>query len=1394
MQASLQGKDNVIRQLKKQLSRLQVTCSDTDRTFKVQTTYSQITKLTEQVTDLQEQNDMFRAENHKIKQHYKELYDSIKITRAKHIEQVTNLTTENVNLKASVRVNSFPNASGSQPKSNTKTNRILPAKGVNKLTVEDQPKTNKSHLITSNHVDFSCRIKRAVVHIVFWYLDSGYSKHMTRDRLRLMNFVKKFIGTVRFGNDHFGVVMGYGDYVIGDCVIFRVYYVEGLGHNLFSIWQFYDSDLEVAFRKHSCYVRDTNDVELIKGSRWSNLYTISVKDMMKSSLICLLSKASKNKSWLWHRRLNHLNFACQLGKSKKHTHKPKTENSNLEVLHTLYMDLCGPMRVQTINEKKYILVIVDDYSQFTWVIFLRSKDKTPEVIIKFIQQIQVGLNKTVRYVRTDNGIGFVNHTLTEYYERIGIFHQKTVPITPQQNGFVERRNRTLVEAAQTLLIFYKALMFLWAKAVATALKILEIFNQQLILEYLLAMHQAGRGPAPNLLTPGQISSDLVPNPVPATPYTPPTNKELEILFQPMFDEYLEPPRIERPVLLAQAVQAPVNLAGTPSSTTIDKDAPSLSISPSSSALQSYSSHQGVAAEPNYMEDHTIAPVEHNPFVNIFVPEPHYEASSSGDISLIESPYVSQTLHHLNKWSKDHPLDNVIGNPSRPEGIDFEESFAPVACIKAIFIFIANAASKNMTIYQMNVKTAFLNGELKEEVYVSQPEGFVYPDHPTHVYRVKKALYGLKQALGHGLPVSQSPGGIFINQSKFSLKILKNFAMDSCDSVDTPMMDRLKLDEDLLGIPEPLIEAFGIRKTPPWHCDHASCQDTQRSTSESAQFLNDKLVSWSSKKQKSTAISTTEAEYIARCQLDEQWFVLTKDTLREALQITLVNNNQAFVAPPSSDALINFVNELGYPNLVRNVSNIWEEFTQSIHTFLEDKRNLSWHTTGKKKATLIVIPSIRFTKLIIHHLQRRHKFHPRPDSPLYLPNEEPVLGYLKFSAKGTKREVFRMPIPGSDSDSPALKPTKPARKPKSTAPKAPPRPSVLTPVTSVQPAPTSALVKPKEKKRKQATETSNKPPKAKKSKYGFIGKKHTLKSVAASVAKDVPAMEPQVATKDANLKKALEESMKSIYDVPRGLLPLVVIREPESEKYQPLLEVPGKGKAKLTEEQVAHDLLSLQKPKKKSLVDQYIFKRRTSTPTESSGHDEPSYTELRQSESKESEKVMPGADEGGQGEGQVGPDLGAQAEGQMGSDAGAHDEGQAGSNPDEISEGQARSDPCNAGANVQSLLSPLIQAGSDHKHMDLDVVDVSPQPSTEQLDERFTATAYPKVQENLKLTVEEQVLLEDHASSLGTLSSLQHLSKDISFGDLFFSDKPSKADNDKAAAETEVESMVSVTIQ
>ncbi|GKA96498.1 retrovirus-related pol polyprotein from transposon TNT 1-94, partial [Tanacetum coccineum] len=197
-----------------------------------------------------------------------------------------------------------------------------------------------------------------------------------------------------------------------------------------------------------------------------------------------------------------------------------------------------------------------------------------------------------------------------------------------------------------------------------------------------------------------------------------------------------------------------------------------------------------------------------------------------------------------------------------EGIDFEESFTPVARIEAIRIFVANAAYKNMTIYQMDVKTAFLNGELKEVVYVSQPEGFVDQENLSHVYKLKKALYGLKQA------PRACPRGIFINQSKYASEIVKKYGLHSTDSVDTPMIENKKLDEDLQGkqvdatLYRGMIGSLMYLTASRPDLNYAVCLCARRSTSGSAQFLGDKLVSWSSKKQKSTAISSTEAEYIA----------------------------------------------------------------------------------------------------------------------------------------------------------------------------------------------------------------------------------------------------------------------------------------------------------------------------------------------------------------------------------------------------------------------------------------------------------------------------------------------------------------------------------------------------
>ncbi|GJZ96532.1 retrovirus-related pol polyprotein from transposon TNT 1-94 [Tanacetum coccineum] len=335
--------------------------------------------------------------------------------------------------------------------------KIVHLKKTTSISVETSKPEIKVYSMRPKQVKSVGSSKKAktVVQIVLWYLDSGCSKHMTRNRSELMNFVGKFLGTVRFENNQVAKIMGYGDYQ--------------LGNNL-------------------------DGVNLLSGSSDTNLYTISLDDMLKTSSICLLSKDSKTKSWLWHRRLSHLNFGtlnklakdglargilklkfkkyhlcstCALGKSKKSSHKPKAEDTDQEKLYLLHMDLCSSMRVESINGKKYILVIVDDYSRFTWVRFLRSKDEAPDAIIKCIKNIQVRLNAIVRNVRIDNGTEFVNQTLRDFYENVSISHQTSIARTPQQNSIVERQNRTLMEAARTMLIFLKAPLFLWAEAINT---------------------------------------------------------------------------------------------------------------------------------------------------------------------------------------------------------------------------------------------------------------------------------------------------------------------------------------------------------------------------------------------------------------------------------------------------------------------------------------------------------------------------------------------------------------------------------------------------------------------------------------------------------------------------------------------------------------------------------------------------------------------------------------------------------------------------------------------------------------------------------------------------------------------------------------------------------------
>nr|GFA14804.1 hypothetical protein [Tanacetum cinerariifolium] len=602
---------------------------------------------------------------------------------------------------------------------------------------------------------------------------------------------------------------------------------------------------EVAFRRDACFVRNLEGVDLLNGDRSTTLYTINLHEMASASPICLIARASSTKSWLWHQRLSHLNFdtindlarndlvaglpkfkyhkehlcpSCEQEKSKRASHQPKPVPNSRQRLHLLYMDLCGPMRIASINGKRYVLVIVDDYSRYTWVHFLRSKDEAPE-----------------------------NQVLKEYFDTVGISHHMSSVRTPQQNGVVERRNRTLVDATRTMLIFSRAPLFLWAEAIATAcftqnrsiihhrfnktpyelingtkpdISFLHVFgamcypkNDHEDIGKLGAKGDIGffigysadscayrvynlQNPL-NSMTFGQISSGL------------------DLLFEAMYDDYIggQPLATARTVL---PVQEPQVRQSSTASTTIADTALIPANSSSHATNIPITSHDVDELNPNAM-------VDGNTFVN-----PFKNSSTSAAASSLPQNVDPSNMHtfyqpypHEFQWTKDHPLEQVIEEPSRP-------------------ILTRNQlrSDGDMCMYALI--------------------GFIDTDHPSHVYKLKKALYGLKQV----------PRAWYDELSNFLLQ--NHFFKGTIDPTlfircfqDNVLVVQVYVDDIIFGSTHPrYTKDSGFELTGFSDADYAGCKDTFESTSGGAQFSREKLVSWSSKKQDCTALSTVEAEYVS----------------------------------------------------------------------------------------------------------------------------------------------------------------------------------------------------------------------------------------------------------------------------------------------------------------------------------------------------------------------------------------------------------------------------------------------------------------------------------------------------------------------------------------------------
>nr|GEZ94827.1 retrovirus-related Pol polyprotein from transposon TNT 1-94 [Tanacetum cinerariifolium] len=404
---------------------------------------------------------------------------------------------------------------------------------------------------------------------------------MTGNQALLTNFVEKFLGTVRFGNNDFAISAGYGDVVIGSMTIKKVYYVE-------------------------------DGVDLLIGDRSSNLYTIALNEIASNSLACLLAKASSSQSWLWHQRLSHLNFA-------------------------------------TINN----------------------------------------LVKNNLRVRTDNGTEFKNKTLAKFFDKVGISQQFSVARTPHQNGVVERRNRTLVEVARTMLTFANLPLCYLLNDDDDVGKLKEKGDIEMLLD--IQKNLLHSEFAINVLERYTRVQKIFKSIVSKVPES--SKKDLEDLFHNFYDEDFDSSKITK--------------------------SPTINVETSNNEIPSHEGEVFHEGSKSIQEESSSSPLN--------------DGVQQSSEEVMVTPTNTQSI------------SNYMVPNENEASIDYDEKFAPVARVEAIRLFLAYATHKDFTVFQMDVKMAFLNGILKEEVYAGKPPSFVSKQYLDQVYALDKALYGLKQA-------------------------------------------------------------------------------------------------------------------------------------------------------------------------------------------------------------------------------------------------------------------------------------------------------------------------------------------------------------------------------------------------------------------------------------------------------------------------------------------------------------------------------------------------------------------------------------------------------------------------------------------------------------------------
>ncbi|GJZ07361.1 putative ribonuclease H-like domain-containing protein [Tanacetum coccineum] len=774
------------------------------------------------------------------------------------------------------------------------------------------------------------------------------SRHMTGNMSYLIDYKEIDGGYVAFGgNPKGGKITGKGTIKTGNLDFENVYFVRELKFNLFSVSQMCDKKNSVLFNDTECIVLSPNfklideSQVLLRVPRKNNMYSVDLKNIVpKRGLTCLFAKATSDESKLWHRRLGHLNFktmnklvkgnlvrglpsklfendqtcvACQKGKQHRASCKSKTENSISLPLHLLHMDLFGPTFVKSLMKKMYCLVVTDDYSRFTWVFFLATKDETSGILKSFITGIENLVDHKVKVIRCDNGTEFKNKEMNQFCEMKGILRQFSVARTPQQNEVAKRRNRTLIEAARTMLADSKLLTTFWAEAVNTACY---VQNRVLVVK-------------PHNKTPYERFHGRTPTLSFMRP------------FGKAFRVFNSRTRIVKENLHIRFSESTPNVVGSGPDWLFDIDAltrtmnyePIVADPKSSYDDESKpSSDDGKKVDGDPRKDYDYKDQEKEDNVNItnnVNTVSSNEVNAVGGKTSIKLPFnpnmtaledysifdfsrddeddgaetdmnnldttIQVSPNPTTRIHKDHPLDQVIGDlqsatQTRKMSKNLEEHG-----IEAIMLFLAYASFKDFVVYQMDVKSAFLYGKIKEEVYVCQPPGFEDLNFPDRVYKVGKAMYGLYQAprawfievktasspMETQKPLLKDEYGkevdVHMHRSMIgSLMYLTSsrpdimFAVCACvryqvNSKVLHLHAVKRIFRYLKG--QPKLGLWYLKDSPfdlaaYTNSDYAGASLDRKSTTGSYQFLGCRLISWQYKKQTVVANSTTEAEYVS----------------------------------------------------------------------------------------------------------------------------------------------------------------------------------------------------------------------------------------------------------------------------------------------------------------------------------------------------------------------------------------------------------------------------------------------------------------------------------------------------------------------------------------------------